>query len=218
MPSLGFSLLCAAILLPPSAGTTVVVPRKLTVPRLRYVAGVAMLVLLLAGNASRTWSRNQDWDTCTALWESSALALPTNEYLWWARAACGREKGESQRSQERHYRRSLEVNPDYDRALSELSKLLYTTKRYSEAEPMLSRGLALGREQLERSERRKMLVMYAELLESTGSAVNDKSRLNRAGTVAAELIRDLNASRLAVYEEDNRCDSKGAAVLPQCRN
>eukprot|EP01051_Picozoa_sp_SAG22_P029942 SAG22_NODE_11348_length_489_cov_0.982051_1_plen_145_part_10 len=143
LPSLGFCLLCATILTPSPN------QRSWRSWRWPQYMGIAVLVLLSVGNASRTWNRNRDWDTCATLWESSAAAVPTNEYLWWARAACARERGESRKAQEDYYRRSLAINPQYDRAISELGKLLYVDKRYAEAEPVLTTGLALPKERLE---------------------------------------------------------------------
>ena len=78
-----------------------------------------------------------------------------------------------------------------------------TQGRHDEAEKVFATGLALPPQLLERADRRRMLVMMAELLETTGAARREQPRLARALELAMELLKDLDRSKV-VFEQDQR--------------
>jgi hypothetical protein len=120
LPSLGFCMIVASLLIGDYSRSPI-----------RRKAGAALLVAMVAANGGRTWLRNAEWQDCATLWEGSTRALPTNEYLPWARAACAVERGEGEEAQEGYYRRSLAVNPRFDRGLASLGELLHGQVRGS---------------------------------------------------------------------------------------
>eukprot|EP01050_Picozoa_sp_SAG11_P016763 SAG11_NODE_2327_length_3516_cov_2.408838_5_plen_192_part_00 len=128
LPSLGFCMLVPALLLVPprihSAEPAATERGEQAVAaaacmwRTRRAAGLVLLGAMALSNAARTWVRNADWQDCATLWESSAAALPTNEYLPWARAACAEELGEDVALREQYLRKALEINPKCTNQLS----------------------------------------------------------------------------------------------------
>lgn len=165
-------------------------------------------VCLMALNAFRTLARNEDWRDCRSLWQSSSMAVPTNEFLLLGLGECILEQYSPQSSNVdddlarrsvviseamNAYRSALHINPSYGMATVALAKLLHIEKQYEEEERVLRSTLSFagfardsdvkavggGREW------RDMMIKLAELYESRGAATQNASAMQMSYELAS---------------------------------
>jgi tetratricopeptide (TPR) repeat protein len=124
-----------------------------TVPARRRVAYVVLILLIIVGGA-RTWARNRDWRTESALWTSAIAAAPgsarvQSEYgrLLMGLAendARGGRTAEAERlydSAQAHFQAAVNIYPSYSLPMDGLAMILSLHDRFDEALVLYERAL-----------------------------------------------------------------------------
>ena len=130
LPSLGVMLLCLAVL-----------HRLLRAVHMQRL-GLVILMLAVAALGLRTWDRNHDWQNNLALFEAAVKVQPRSVKNL-ANLASSLVREDDPAAAEPHYRRALEIAPDYRVALNGLGHVLILQEEYDEAEEILRQSGAM---------------------------------------------------------------------------